>query len=130
MGRNSGKFIFSHIMNFMPMYEFNQCVKRYGGNYRTRSFSCYDQFLCMAFAQLTSRESLRDIETCLRSMSSKLYNIGIRGNVSKSTLSDANEKRDCNIYCDFAKVLMLKAQKLYSGEALADKSLTEINNSP
>ena len=72
MNRNSGKFIFSHILNFMPKHEFDQCVLRYGGNYRTRSFSCYDQFLCMAFAQLTSRESLRDIEICLKAMSHKL----------------------------------------------------------
>jgi len=129
MNRTSGKFVFSHIMNFMPRYEFDQCVLRFGGDYRTRSFSCYDQFLCMAFAQLTFRESLRDIETCLRSVSNKLYHIGFRGAVSKSTLSDANEKRDAEIYANFAKVLMSKAQKLYSSESLADKNLSEVNNS-
>jgi Domain of unknown function (DUF4372) len=123
MGRTPGKFVFSHIMNFMPKHEFDECVLRYSGNYRMRSFSCYDQFLCMAFAQLTGRESLRDIETCLRSMSGKLYHLGFRGKVSKSTLSDANESRNSEIYSDFAKVLMLKAQKLYADESLSDKDL-------
>ncbi len=130
MNHNSGKFVFSHILNFMPKHEFDQCVLRYGGNYRTRSFSCYDQFLCMAFAQLTSRESLRDIEICLKAMSHKLYHVGFRGAVSKSTLSEANEKRSSEIYSDFAKVLMLKASKLYSSDSLAEKDLGfEINNS-
>jgi hypothetical protein len=130
MNRNSGKFVFSHILNFMPKHEFDQCVLRYGGNYRTRSFSCYDQFLCMAFAQLTSRESLRDIEICLKAMSHKLYHVGFRGAVSKSTLSEANEKRSSEIYSDFAKVLMLKASKLYSSDSLSPKDLGfEINNS-
>jgi hypothetical protein len=134
MNRNSGKFVFSHILNFIPRYEFDQCVLRYGGNYRARSFSCYDQFLSMAFAQLTSRESLRDIEICLKAMSRKLYHIGFRGTVSKSTLSEANEKRSSEIYSDFAKVLMLKASKLYSSDSLAEKDLAkkldfEINNS-
>ncbi len=129
MNRISGKFVFSHIMNFMPKHEFDQCVLRFDGDYRTRSFSCYDQFLCMAFAQLTFRESLRDIETCLRSVSNKLYHVGFRGMVSRSTLSDDNEKREAEIYANFAKVLMSKAQKLYSSESLADKNLSEINNS-
>ena len=134
MNRNSGKFVFSHILKFMPMHEFDQCVLRYDGNYRTQSFSSYDQFLCMAFAQLTFRESLRDIETCLRSMSSKLYHIGFRGKVSRSTLAYANENRNCEIYSDFAKVLMLKASKLYSSDSLVEKDLAkkldfEINNS-
>lgn len=129
MNYNSGKFVFSHIMSFMPMYEFNQCVERYDGNYRTRSFSCYDQFLSMAFAQLTNRESLRDIEICLKSVTNKLYHIGFRGKVSRSTLSDANERRDYNIYSDFAKILMLKAEKLYAKEFLADSYLNEVNNS-
>ncbi len=130
MGRAPGKFVFSHIMNFMPKHEFDECVLRYGGNHRAQSFSCYDQFLCMAFAQLTGRESLRDIETCLRSMSRKLYHVGLRGNVSKSTLAYANENRDSEIYSDFAKVLMLKAQKLYSSDSLAEKDLGfEITNS-
>jgi Domain of unknown function (DUF4372)/Transposase DDE domain len=123
MGRIPGKFVFSHIMSFVPKHEFDECVLRYGGNHRIRSFSCYDQFLCMAFAQLTGRESLRDIETCLRSMSGKLYHLGFRGKISKSTLSDANESRSFEIYSDLAKVLMPKAQKLYSADALADKDL-------
>ncbi len=113
-----GKFVLSHILEFVPIYEFNKCVDRYQGNHRTRSFSCYDQFICMAFAQLTNRESLRDIEICLRSMSNKLYHAGLRGKISRSTLSDANEKRDWRIYADFAKVLMDKAQILYAYEKL------------
>lgn len=130
MNRTSGKFVFSHILKFMPKHEFDQCVLRHGGNYRTRSFSCYDQFLCMAFAQITSRESLRDIEICLKAMSHKLYHIGFRNTMSKSTLSEANEKRSSEIYSDFAKVLMLKASKLYSSDSLAEKDLGfEINNS-
>lgn len=130
MNRISGKFVFSHLMNFMPKHEFDQCVLRYGGNYKTRSFSCYDQFLCMAFAQLTSRDSLRDIEICLKAMSHKLYHIGFRGKMSKSTLAEANEKRSSEIYSDFAKVLMLKASKLYSSDSLAEKDLgSEIHNS-
>lgn len=130
MNRISGKFVFSHIMNFIPRCEFDGCVLRYGGNYRAKSFSCYDQFLCMAFAQVTSRESLRDIETCLNSMSNKLYHVGFRGRMSRSTLSYANENRDSEIYSDFAKVLMVKAQKLYSSDSLAEKDLGfEITNS-
>ena len=115
----SGRFIFSHILRFLPIYEFNQCVDRYNGNYRSRSFSCYDQFICMAFAQLTGRTSLRDIEICLRSVSSKLYHVGIRGKISRSTLADANEDRDWNIYYDFAQILIPKAQKLYAGSQLS-----------
>ena len=103
-------------MSFVPHYEFTQCVKRYGGNYRVRSFSCWDQFLCMVFAQLTCRESLRDIETCLRVMQSKLYHLGIRGKVSRSTLADANETRDWRIYADFARLLIDTARKLYAKE--------------
>ena len=130
MNRVSGKFVFSHIMKFMPMDEFSKCVSRYDGEYRVRSFSCYDQFLCMAFAQLTGRESLRDIKTCLRSMSQKLYHVGLRGKMSKSTLSDANENRDSEIYSDFAKVLMVKAQKIYSSDSLvgAEEPTFHTNN--
>jgi transposase len=100
-------------MDFLPMYEFRKCVSRYQGNYYIKTFSCFDQFLCMAFAQLTYRESLRDIEACLRSMQSKLYHMGIRGNVSRSTLSHANESRDWHIYADFAQVLIHIARGLY-----------------
>lgn len=127
MSRSSGKFVFSHIMQFVPMHEFQKCVLRYQGNYRVRSFSCYDQFLSMTFAQLTARESLRDIETCLSSLSDKLYHVGFRAKkISKSTLSDANERRDSKIYSDFAKVLMFKAQTLYANEDLSDPSLNSI----
>jgi hypothetical protein len=103
-------------MDHLPMYEFRKCIDRYAGNHRTRSFSCLDQFLCMAFAQLTYRESLRDIEACLRSRQQLLYHLGIRGKISRSTLADANEKRDWRIYADFCQILMTKARRLYAGE--------------
>lgn len=112
----SGKMIFSQIMDFLPRYEFQKCVKRYQGNYKVRNFTCLDQFLCMAFAQLTFRESLRDIESCLRAVKDKLYHIGIHGKVSRSTLSDANNARDWRIYADFAQVLIHTARDLYSKE--------------
>lgn len=113
---HTGRIIFSQLMDFLPMYEFNRCVHRFRGNYRVHNFSCLDQFLCMAFAQLTYRESLRDIETCLRAMNLKLYHAGIRGKVSRSTLADANEKRPWQIYADFAKVLIRIARPLYAGD--------------
>lgn len=113
---NQGRTIFSQLMDFIPRYEFNQCVARYGGNQRVRRFSCNDQFYCMAFAQLTYRESLRDLEICLRSVRDRLYHIGIRGKVSRSTLADANERRDWRIYADLAARLILRARQLYSGE--------------
>jgi hypothetical protein len=91
-------------------------VRRYRGNYRVRSFSCLDQFLCMAFAQLTYRESLRDIEICLRAVQPKLYHAGIRGRIARSTLADANEQRDWRIYADFAQVLIARARPLYAGD--------------
>jgi hypothetical protein len=109
--------VFSQFMDFFPSHEFNKCVKRYEGNYRVRTFSCLDQFLSMAFAQITFRESLRDIETCLRAISPKLYHLGIRGKVSRSTLADANENRDWRIYGDFAQVLIKRARELYAQEA-------------
>jgi len=111
---NEGRTVFSQLMDSLPRQEFNQCVERYQGNHRTRRFSCLDQFLCMAFAQLTYRESLRDIETCLRVMESKLYHVGIRGKISRSTLADANEKRSWRIYADFAQVLIGIARQLYA----------------
>ena len=110
---NRGQTIFSQIIDFLPQNKFRQCVNRYNGNYRVRSFTCYDQFLCMAFAQLTYRESLRDIECCLRAMREKLYHIGIRGNVSRNTLAKANENRDWRIYSDFAQILIHEARRLY-----------------
>jgi len=113
---NTGKTIFSQVMDFLPLYEFRQCVRRYQGDYKTKSFSCLDQFLCMGFAQMTYRESLRDIETCLRSMQSKLYHMGIRGKVSRNTLAHANEVRDWRIYADFAQILIHRARALYRDE--------------
>jgi len=115
---HAGKFVFSQVMDFLPMYEFHKCVKRYRGDYRAR-FSCLDQYLSMAFAQLTYRESLRDIEACLRSLQGKLYHAGIRGNVSRSTLADANETRDWHIYADFCHVLIGQARILYRNEAFS-----------
>ena len=112
----TGQMVFSQLMGFLPKHEFNQCVRRYQGNYRVRKFSCLDQFLCMVFAQLTYRESLRDTETCLRAVQSKLYHVGIRGRVSRSTLADANESRDWRIWADFAQVLVGRARQLYAGE--------------
>lgn len=111
---NQGQPVFSQIIDFLPQKKFRQCVKRYNGNYRVRSFTCYSQFLCMAFAQLTYRESLRDIECCLRVMRDKLYHMGIRGRVSRSTLADANEVRDWRIYSDFAQILIHEARRLYA----------------
>jgi hypothetical protein len=113
---NLGKTIFSQIMDFLPQKQFRKCVDKYNGNYRIHSFSCSDQFLCMAFAQLTYRESLRDIECCLRSVHEKLYHMGIRGKVSKSTLADANEKRNWRIYRDFAQILIFEARQLYAND--------------
>jgi hypothetical protein len=115
----SGRMIFSQLMDFFPKHEFSKCVRRYGGNRRVRSFSCLDQFLCMAFAQLTYRESLRDIETCLRAMHIKLYHAGLRGRMSRSTLADANESRDWRIYADVATVLIAHARRLYVNESFA-----------
>ena len=111
---NQGQTVFSQVIDFLPQKKFRQCVNRYNGNYRLRSFKCYSQFLCMAFAQLTYRDSLRDIECCLRAMQEKLYHMGIRGKVSRSTLADANELRDWRIYSDFAQILIHEARRLYA----------------
>jgi len=113
---NTGRTVFSQIMDFLPLHEFRKCAKRYRGNYKVQSFSCLDQFLCMAFAQLTYRESLRDIEACLRSMENRLYHMGIRGKVSRSTLADANDSRDWRIYADFSQVLIHQARHLYADD--------------
>jgi hypothetical protein len=112
----TGQLVFSQLMDFLPMHRFRQCVNRYNGNRHVKSFSCLDQFLCMAFAQLSYRESLRDIESCMRAMQKKLYHLGIRSQISKSTLADANEKRDWRIYADFAQVLISIARKLYADD--------------
>ena len=113
---NQGQTVFSQIIDFLPQKKFRQCVNRYNGNYRVRSFKCYSQLLCLAFAQLTYRESLRDIECCLRAMREKLYHMGIRGKVSRSTLADANEVRDWRIYSDFAQILIHEARSLYADD--------------
>jgi hypothetical protein len=113
---NSGKTIFSQLMEFLPTYEFRQCVRRYRGNYKIKSFSCWDQFLCMAFAQLTYRESLRDIQACLRGNHQKLYHMGFRGKVSRNTLAHANQVRHWRIYADFAQILITQARSLYANE--------------
>ena len=113
---NTGKTVFSQIMEFLPLHTFRRRVQRYAGDYKIRNFSCLDQFLCMAFAQLTFRESLRDIEACLRSSKDKLYHIGIRGKVSRSTLADANNTRDWRIYADLAQTLIHTARGLYVNE--------------
>lgn len=110
---NTGTTIFSQIMSFLPLHDFRKCIARYRGHYKVQSFSCMDQFLCMAFAQLTFRESLRDIESCLRSRHSKLYHMGIRSSISRSTLADANDNRDWRIYADFAQILIHQARDLY-----------------
>jgi len=115
---NSGKTIFAQLMDFVPSYEFRRCVKRYQGNYKIKSFSCWEQFLTMAFAQLTYRESLRDIEACLRAQPAKLYHMGIRSQISRNTLAHANQVRDWRIYADFAQVLIQAARSLYSEEPL------------
>ncbi len=111
-----GRTVFSQVLDFLPMHKFRQCVNRYSGNKGVRTFTCLDQFMCMAFAQLTYRESLRDIECCLRAMKEKLYHMGIKGSISRSTLADANEKRDWRIYSDFALLLIDQARQLYAQE--------------
>lgn len=116
---NSGKTVFKQLLQFLPRYEFNLCVHRYRGDYRERTFSTYDQFLCLAYAQIAGRESLRDIDTCLNSHQEKLYHIGFRGDVSRTTLADANERRDWRIFQDFGHVLIGIAQKLYQSDAIA-----------
>src|SRR5712664_2058684 len=113
---NVGRTVFAQLVEFIPAHEFRRCVARYRGQYRVRSFSCWDQFLSMAFAQLTYRESLRDIETCLRALGHRLYHLGIRGRVSRSTLANANETRDWRIYADLAQVLIGTARQLYADE--------------
>lgn len=114
---NTGPTVFAQLMGFIPRYQFQICVDRYQGNRYVKDFSCWDQFLCLAFAQLTERSSLRDIETCLRAQQSKLYHIGFRGRVSRATLADANEVRDWRIYRDFAQALIGMARHLYRNES-------------
>jgi len=113
---HQGRTVFSQLMDYIPRHVFRRCVNRYGGNHRVRSFTCWNQYLTMAFAQLTSRESLRDIEACLRAMHRRLYHMGIRGCVARNTLAVANEKRDWRIYADFAQVLIHEARRIYADD--------------
>ena len=113
-----GRTVFAQVIDHVPDYEFRKCVARYRGDYKFRGFSCFDQFLCLAFAQLTFRESLRDIEACLRSVGGKLYHMGFRGNIARSNLADANEAHDWRIFADFAQVLIHTARPMYSSESL------------
>lgn len=119
----AGRLIFKQVMDYMPLPVFRRCVEKYKGDFNVKTFSCLDQFLCMAFAQITHRESLRDIEICLRSQNKKLYHMGIRGRVSRSTLAEANEKRDWRIYAEFAQSLIGTARELYR----EDSFLEELN---
>ena len=120
----AGKLVFAQVMDYAPWHTFRRLVAKYHGDFNVRSFSCLDQFLCMAFAQLTYRESLRDIEACLGAQPGKLYHLGIRGNVSRSALADANEGRDWRIYFEFAQALIRIARRLYAKEPL-DVELSE-----
>ena len=112
----AGQTVFSQVMRFLPVRAFHRCVAQYRGEYKIQNFTCLEQFLCMAFAQLTYRESLRDIEVCLRGNRSRLYHMGIHSRVARSTLADANESRDWRIYADFAQVLIARARELYAHE--------------
>ena len=113
---HSGRFVFSELISHLAHKEFQKCVTRYDGDSHHRSFSCWDQYLAMSFAQLTYRESLRDVEACLGAMQSKLYHLGIRGKVARSTLADANEAHDWRIFADFAQYLISVARPLYAKE--------------
>jgi len=121
---HAGKLVFAQVMEFAPWHTFRRLVVKYRGDFNVRSFSCLDQFLCLAFAQMTYRESLRDIEACLRAQPAKLYHLGLRGNISRSALADANEERDWHIYYEFAQALIRIARKLYAHEPL-EVDLTE-----
>lgn len=114
----TGKFVLAQLLDRIHPQQFQRCVARYGGDYKVRRFSCWDQFLCLAFAQLTYRESLRDIEACLRSRRPQLYHLGLRGEVSRATLADANESRDWRIYADLAHGLIQQARRLYADDDL------------
>jgi len=115
----SGRTIFAQLMDFVPAYEFRKCVERYNGNYEVKSFTCWDQFLCIAFAQLTYREILRDIQVCLRAAQSRLYHLGIRGKVSRNTLAHANQVRYARIFADFAHLLIARARALYAADSFS-----------
>ena len=113
---HAGKLVFAQLTEYLPLSTFRRCVARYGGEHKIKRFTCLEQFLCLAFAQLTYRERLRDIEACLRAQRDKLYHLGIRSRISRSTVADANEVRDWRIYADFAQRLIGMARKLYLNE--------------
>lgn len=115
-----GRFVFTQLMQHLPLHTFRRLVAKYDGHRYVKRFSCLDQFLCMAFAQITGRESLRDIELCLRAHHAKWFHLGLRGHVARSTLADANERRDWRIYAEFAQALIGTARRLYAGEALSE----------
>jgi len=128
---NEGRTIFSQLIGFLPDREFRRCMARYSGDARLRGFSCWDQYLAMAFAQLTYRDSLRDIEACLRALGGKLYHLGFRGRVARSTLADANETHDWRIFADFAQVLIRIARPLYARDPMGvelDQSLYALDS--
>lgn len=114
---NTGRTVFSQLMDFLPLPEFRRCVDRYAGDYKVQHFTCLDQFFSLAFAQLTYRESLRDIEACLRAQSGKLYHMGFRGRISRNNLAHANEHRDWRIFADLAHLLIAQARALYRHES-------------
>ena len=116
---HSGNLVFAQLMEFAPWHTFRRLVAKYRGDFNVRTFSCLNQFLSMAFAQLTYRESLRDIEACLRAQPTKLYHMGLRGTVSRSALADANERRDWRIYAEFAHALIRTARRLYAQDSLS-----------
>jgi len=118
---NEGQTILAQITSYIPRHTFSSIVDKYQGDYRVRTFTCWEQFSVVAFAQLTYGESLKDIEICLRAMRNKLYHVGIRSDISRSTSADANEKRDCGMYADFANLLINEAKELYRDERLFSK---------
>jgi len=128
----TGRIFFSQLIDFMPKRKLDRCVRQYRGNHRIKTFSCFDQYLCMAFAQITYRQSLRDIDTCLRALEPKLCHCGIRGNVSRNTLANANEHRDWRICADFTQILIGKARTLYANEyfGIQQPSICELRNTP
>src|ERR1700694_4339266 len=128
---NAGRTVFAQLIAYLSHLEFHKCVARYDGDHHHRSLSCWDQLLAMAFAQLTYRESLRDIEACLRSMSGKLYHVGFRGKVARTNLADANEAHDWRIFADFAQVLVGIARPLYASDPIGveiDQSLYALDS--
>lgn len=128
---NQGRTVFSQLLSFLPDREFRRCVARYNGDARPRGFSCWDQYLAMAFAQLTYRDGLRDIEACLRSLGGKLYHMGFHGRIARSTLADANDAHDWRIYADFAQVLIRIARPLYASDPIGvdlDQSLYALDS--